>query len=216
MNILICDDQALIRDSLVMLIELEADMQVIGIVDNGRDAVKFAIEKKPDIILMDLKMQGLNGIEATREIMSHDEQMRVLVLTTFGDDTWIFDAIRAGAKGYILKDSSRHKLLAALRDTYAGKSYVDSAVADVLFQAIRNDQPPIASYIHSLLSERELDVLNALAKGYTNRDIAAHLNLSEGTVRNYISNIITKLAVEDRTQAAVIAIQYGLGNPRHE
>ena len=210
MKILLCDDQAVIRDGLEMLLTLEKDFQVVGSAQDGHEAVELAGQKSPDLILMDLKMPGMNGIEATREIRKKYSNIKILVLTTYDDDEWVFDAIRAGASGYLLKDTPRQKIIEAIRGTVDGKSFVDPAVAGKLMSQVANNQTQPASILTDKLTERELDVLRLLAKGLTNTDIAGTLHLSEGTVRNHVSAILEKLGVSDRTQAAVIAIQHGL------
>ena len=210
MKILLCDDQAVIRDGLEMLLNLEKDFQVIGSAQDGAEALELAGKKSPDLILMDLKMPGMNGIEATREIRKKYPHIKILVLTTYDDDEWVFDAIRAGASGYLLKDTPRQKIIEAIRGTMDGKSFVDPAVAGKLLNQVASNQTQPASILTDKLTERELDVLRLLAKGMTNTDIAAGLHLSEGTVRNHVSAILEKLGVSDRTQAAVIAIQHGL------
>jgi DNA-binding NarL/FixJ family response regulator len=210
MKILLCDDQAVIRDGLEMLLNLEKDFQVVGSAQDGAEAIELAGKKSPDLILMDLKMPGMNGIEATREIRKKHPHIKILVLTTYDDDEWVFDAIRAGASGYLLKDTPRQKIIEAIRGTVDGKSFVDPAVAGKLLNQVANNQTQPTSILTEKLTERELDVLRLLAKGMTNTDIAGTLHLSEGTVRNHVSAILEKLGVSDRTQAAVIAIQHGL------
>ncbi len=210
MKILLCDDQAVIRDGMEMLLQLEKDFQVVGSAQDGFEAVELAAKKQPDLILMDLKMPGMTGIEAPREIRKKYPEMTILVLTTYDDDEWVFDAIRAGASGYLLKDTPRQKIVEAIRGTMDGKSFVDPAVAGKLLNQVANNQTQPASILKDKLTERELDVLRLLAKGMTNTDIAGTLHLSEGTVRNHVSAILEKLGVSDRTQAAVIAIQHGL------
>lgn len=210
MKILLCDDQAVIRDGMEMLLQLEKDFEVVGAAQDGYEAVELADKKKPDLILMDLKMPGMNGIEATREIRKKHPTVKILVLTTYDDDEWVFDAIRAGASGYLLKDTPRQKIVEAIRGTVEGKSFVDPGVAGKLLNQVASNQTQPASILTDKLTERELDVLRLLAKGMTNTDIAGQLHLSEGTVRNHVSAILEKLNVSDRTQAAVIAIQHGL------
>ena len=209
MKILLCDDQTVIRDGLEMLLNLEKDMQVIGSASDGAEAIELAAQKQPDLILMDLKMPGTNGIEATREIRARFPQIKILVLTTYDDDEWVFDAIRAGASGYLLKDTPRQKIVEAIRGTMDGKSFLDPAVAGKLMNQVASNQTQPASVLAERLTERELDVLRLIAKGFNNSDIASQLHLSEGTVRNHVSAILEKLGVSDRTQAAVIAIQHG-------
>jgi two-component system, NarL family, response regulator LiaR len=211
MRVLICDDQAIIREGLALLLGLEPDIEVVGVAEDGAEAVAALERLAPDLVLMDLKMPGLNGIEATRQIRARFPQVKVLVLTTYDDDEWVFDAVRAGAAGYLLKDTPRAELLAAVRGTAAGKSYVDPAVAGRLLAQVADPQVRPPSQVAARLSERELAVLRLLAAGLSNADIAARLHLSEGTVRNHVSAILTKLDLADRTQAAVLAIQHGLG-----
>lgn len=210
MKILLCDDQAVIRDGLEMLLNLEKDIQVIATAQDGAEAIELAAQKKPDLVLMDLKMPGTNGIEATRQIHARFPDIKVLVLTTYDDDEWVFDAIRAGASGYLLKDTPREKIIEAIRGTVAGRSFVDPAVAGKLLNQVASNQTQPASLLTDRLTERETDVLRLLAKGFNNGEIANQLHLSEGTVRNHVSAILEKLGVSDRTQAAVIAIQHGL------
>ena len=210
MKILLCDDQAVIRDGLEMLLNLEKDFQVVGSAQDGSEAVELAAQKHPDLILMDLKMPIMNGIEATREIRAKFPDIKILVLTTYDDDEWVFDAIRAGASGYLLKDTPRQKIIEAIRGTVDGKSFVDPAVAGKSLNQVASRQTQPTSILTEKLTERELDVLRLIAKGINNSEIAAQLHLSEGTVRNHVSAILEKLGVSDRTQAAVIAIQHGL------
>ncbi len=211
MKVIICDDQAIIRDGLEMLLNLEKDIEVVGQAQDGAEAVELTAQHQPDLVLMDLKMPGMNGIEATRQIRTHYPAVSVLVLTTYDDDEWVFDAIRAGASGYLLKDTPREEVIKAIRGTVEGKSFVDPAVAGKLMGQVAGQQAQPASLITDKLTGREVDVLRLLARGFTNADIAARLHLSEGTVRNHVSAIFAKLDVSDRTQAAVIAIQHGLG-----
>lgn len=212
MKIIICDDQAVVRDGLELLLTLEEDLEVIGTAQDGAEAVELVSQNKPDLVLMDLKMPGMNGIEATRQIRAKFPEVKVLVLTTYDDDEWVFDAIRAGASGYLLKDTPREELINAIRGTVEGKSFVDPAVAGKLMGQVADNQTQPSSLLTDKLTEREADVLSLLAKGLSNAEIAGQLHLSEGTVRNYVSAILEKLGVSDRTQAAVIAIQHGLGS----
>jgi DNA-binding NarL/FixJ family response regulator len=212
MKIVVCDDQALIRDGLEMLLNLERDIEVVGLAQDGAEGVELTARHQPDLVLMDLKMPGMNGIEATRQIHARFPAIKVLVLTTYDDDEWVFDAIRAGAAGYLLKDTPREEVIQAVRGTVAGKSFVDPSVAGKRLPLGAGHQTQPATLITDKLTSRETEVLRLLARGFTNADIASHLHLSEGTVRNYVSTIFAKLDVPDRTQAAVIAIQHGLAN----
>jgi DNA-binding NarL/FixJ family response regulator len=167
-------------------------------------------DRRPDLILMDLKMPIMNGVEATRQITEEYPDVKVLVLTTYADDEWIFDAIQAGAAGYLLKDTPREELIKAIRGTVTGRVYVDPSVAGRVLKQVSNRQTQPATLITARLTQREVDVLRLIAKGLSNADIADRLSLSDGTVRNHVSAILSKLDVSDRTQAAVIAIQHGL------
>jgi len=209
-KVAICDDQAIIRDGLELLLKLEKDIQVVGLAQDGAEAVELAAGKCPDLVLMDLKMPGMNGVEATRRIHTQQPGIKVLVLTTYDDDAWLFDAIRAGASGYLLKDTPREKVIEAIWGTVAGKAFVDPSVAGKLLEQAASRQERPASQITEKLTEREEDVLRLLAHGLSNSEIAGQLHLSEGTVRNHVSAIFSKLNVSDRTQAAIIAIQHGL------
>jgi len=211
MQVIICDDQALIRDSLAMLLNLEKDIEVVGQAEDGLEGVELTEQHQPDLVLMDLKMPGMNGVEATRQIHARWPGIKVLVLTTYDDDEWVFDAIRAGASGYLLKDTPRDEVIKAVRGTVEGKSFVDPAVAGKLMHQVTSRQTQLSAAITNRLTEREVDVLKLLAKGFTNAEIAGRLYLSEGTVRNHVSAILAKLDVADRTQAAVLAIRHGLG-----
>ena len=210
MKVIICDDQAIVRDGLAMLLKLEPDIEVVGTTEDGAAAVEMVADKKPNVILMDLKMPIMNGVEATRQIRMKYPEVRVLVLTTYADDEWVFDAIQAGASGYLLKDTPREELIKAVMGTMAGKTYVDPSVAGKVLEQVSSHQTQPATLITSKLSERETEVLRLIAKGLSNVDIADQLFLSDGTVRNHVSAILAKLGVSDRTQAAIIAIQHGL------
>jgi len=210
-QVLICDDQAIVRDGLEMLLKLEPDIRVVGKAEDGARAVTLALGTKPDIVLMDLKMPAMNGIEATRQLRTLAPAVKVLVLTTYDDDEWVMDAVRAGAVGYLLKDMPREQVVQALRGTMDGKAYLDPAVAGKLMNRVANPQSRPPDDLVNKLTDREVDVLRLLARGLSNADIAARLHLSEGTVRNYVSSILEKLGLADRTQAAVLALQHGLG-----
>jgi DNA-binding NarL/FixJ family response regulator len=193
-----------------MLLKLEPDIEVVGTAEDGDEVVAMVAKKEPDLVLMDLKMPVLNGVEATRQIRTKHPDVKVLVLTTYDDDEWVFDAVKAGASGYLLKDTPRDELVKAIRGTVTGKTYVDPSVAGKVLEQVSSHQTQPATLITSKLTEREIEVLRLIAKGLSNTDISERLFLSEGTVRNHVSAILAKLGVSDRTQAAVIAIQHGL------
>ena len=209
-RVFICDDQAIIREGLTMLLNLERDLTVVGSAIDGADALDQIDRLRPDLVLMDLKMPIMNGIEATRQIRARYPDIRVLVLTTFDDDEWVFDAIRAGANGYLLKDTPRDDLIKAVIGTSSGKTFLDPAVAGRVMEQISVRSTLPNTVLTDRLTEREIDVLKLLSTGLTNFDIAQRLSLSEGTVRNHVSAILTKLNLEDRTQAAVLALRHGI------
>lgn len=215
-RIVICDDQAIVTEGLQVILESDPDLTVVAIGQDGAQAIELVAEHQPDIVLMDLKMPGKNGIQATRHIKAHHPEMYVLVLTTYDADEWVFDAIRSGASGYLLKNTPPADLIKAVKKAVAGETPIDSAVAGKLFTHVKraenNVTPSIGNTDLNKLSEREQEVLQLLAKGLSNKEIAAQLFLSEGTVRNYVSSLFSKLDVSDRTQATLIAVRHGLVN----
>lgn len=210
MKVLICDDQATIRDGMELLLRLEKDIKVVGTAANGLEALTLVAQLQPDLVLMDLKMPVMNGIEATHRIRQQFPQVKVLVLTTFDGDEWLFDALRAGAAGYLLKDTPRGQLVKAVKDTMDGKTHLDPVVAGRILEQAIDWAPRPSSFITDRLTEREAAVLRLLASGHSNQEIARELHLSSGTVRNHVSAIFAKLEVSERTQAALIAIRHGL------
>lgn len=212
-RIVLCDDQDIVTEGMQVILGTVKDIEVIGVAHDGAEAVDLAAELNPDLVLMDLRMPIMNGIQATREICQSHPEIKVLVLTTYDDDYWVFDAIRAGASGYLLKDTPREQLIRAIRGTVSGDTYVDPQVAGKLFGQVARTA---SGYVGDTtfgedLSDREREVLRLIAKGLSNADIAKALHLSKGTVQNYVSNIFMKLDVTDRTQAAVLALKHGLG-----
>ncbi len=210
-RVLICDDQAIARHGLQMILSTAPDLQIIGQAQDGQEALDLVAQQQPDLVLMDLKMPKMNGVQATRLIRQRFPAVQVLVLTTYDADEWVFDAVRAGANGYLLKDTPPTQLIAAIRNTVEGKTPVDPSVAGKLFTSFaKQPTPPTTTKLVEELSEREIEVLRLMAEGLTNAEIGAQIHLSEGTIRNYISTILDKLQVKDRTQAVVTAIRYGL------
>jgi NarL family two-component system response regulator LiaR len=209
-RVFICDDQAVVCDGLEMILNADPQIEVVGTAYDGAEAMERIPTAKPDVVLMDLKMPGMNGIQATREIRRKYPHIRVLVLTTYSDDEWVFDAIRSGASGYLLKGTPRRELTSAVKGTANGDTHIDPGVAGKLFSQIARSTPVANTTLVQDLSERELEVLKLLAGGLTNAEIAESLYLTKGTVRNYVSSILTKLDVEDRTQAAILAMRHGL------
>ena len=210
-RVLICDDQAIARHGLQMILSTAPDLQIVGQAQDGQEALDLVAQHQPDLVLMDLKMPKLNGVQATRLIRQRFPAVQVLVLTTYDADEWVFDAVRAGANGYLLKDTPPHQLLTAIRNTVEGKTPVDPSVAGKLFSSFaKQPTPPTTAKLVEELSNREIELLRLMAEGLTNAEIGAQIHLSEGTIRNYISTILDKLQVKDRTQAVVMAIRYGL------
>lgn len=209
-RVLIVDDQDVVCEGLRAILGTAPEIEVTGVAGNGAEAVELVEKDPPDVVLMDLNMPGMNGIQATRKICERFPTVRVLALTTYDADEWVFDAIRAGASGYLLKGTPRADLINAIVGTAGGQTFVDPEVAGKLFTHVAGVNIEHDSTVAESLSPRELEVLRLLANGRSNTDIAAELFLSEGTVRNYVSAIFTKLGVTDRTQAAVIALRHGL------
>ena len=213
-RVLICDDQAVVCEGLELILNADPEIEVVGLAYDGSEALEMVPDTQPDRVLMDLKMPVMNGIHATRELKKRDPEIKVLVLTTFGEDEWVFDAIRSGADGYLLKGTPREKLVAAVKGTAAGEAYIDPGVGGKLLAQVAQNPAGRDSTLTADLSERELDVLKLLAQGLTNAEIAEKLYLTRGTVRNYVSTILGKLDVDDRTQAAILAIRHGLVDPK--
>jgi DNA-binding NarL/FixJ family response regulator len=209
-KVLICDDQEIVCEGLHRILEADPEIHVVGIARDGMEALEMVPQTKPDLVLMDLKMPVMNGIQATRKIREQYPTIQVLVLTTYADDEWVFDAIRSGASGYLLKDLPRTELIKAIKGTLEGDAYIDPTIGRKVLDNIAQTPPQKRQPVEISLSERELEVLELLAMGLTNADIAQRLYLSEGTVRNYASAIFSKLGVSDRTQAVVVALRYGL------
>ncbi len=209
-NVIIVDDQDIVRDGLSAILSAVNDVEVVGTASNGAEAIDLVEKFSPDVVLMDLKMPVMNGIEATYQIHTNFPNAKVLVLTTFDADEWVFDAIRSGAKGYLLKDTPREQLLEAIRGTAAGESHITPSVATTLLSHIALQEKAPESAVLDSLTDREREILILLARGYSNQAISDELYLSHGTVRNYLSTIFEKLDVSDRTQAALMALRYGL------
>ncbi len=213
-RILLVDDQLLFREGLRAVLSAQPDFEIVGEAGDGLEAVSLAGELKPQVMLMDLRMPRLGGVEATRRIRAAQSAPQVIVLTTFDDDEEVFDALRAGAAGYLLKDASPEKLGDAIRAVAQGESFLQPSIAaKVVAEFNRLSQPrpaPGRPALREPLSDRECQILQRLAEGKSNKEIASVLNLAEGTVKNHLSNIFGKLGVLDRTQAALMARELGL------
>lgn len=209
-RVLVADDHAIVRKGICALLATEPDIEVIGEAQDGREAITAAKQKQPDVILMDLVMPYMDGLEATRQITSGQPQVRVLVLTSFAGDDKVFPAIKAGARGYLLKDSGPEELVEAIRQVHHGESSLHPSIARKLLKEISfptGRGPDTAS-----LTDREIEVLQLVAQGRSNREISDLLSISEATVRTHVSKILTKLNLDSRTQAALYALREGLAS----
>jgi DNA-binding NarL/FixJ family response regulator len=212
-RVLIADDQELFREGLHTLLSVQLDLQVVGEARNGEEALRLAAVLKPDVILMDLRMPLLGGVAATRRLKSIQPESKVIVLTTFDDDEDVFEGLRAGAVGYLLKDVPSEKLVEAIRAVARGESFLQPSIAGKVIAEFSRLSPHLSSTAQPLiepLSERELDILRLLSQGASNKEIADRLVITVGTVKNHVTNILAKLGVRDRTQAALKAKELGL------
>lgn len=204
-RVLIADDHEIVRKGLRLTITGESDLELVGEARDGRQAVALARATNPDVVLMDIRMPEMDGIQATAAIHQQLPACAVIILTSFGDDPELFAALHAGASGYLLKDISGDELVAAIRGAAAGKPQLHPQIARRLMQQAPAPPDPFAD-----LTPRETDVLRLLARGLSNREIASTLVVSENTVKGYVSTILSKLNLPDRTQAALLAVRYGL------
>lgn len=205
LKVIIADDHQIVRLGLTLTINAEPDMRVAGEAQNGLEALTLIRKHQPDVVLMDLQMPETNGVEALRQIRAEFPNLPVLVLTTFGDDAHLYAALRAGASGFLLKDMNGDELVAAIRGAAQGKPQLHPDIA----RRLMAHAPLVDDPFHTLTS-RERDVLKRLAKGKSNKEIADELSLTEMTVKGYVSDVLGKLGVNDRTQAALMAVRYGL------
>ncbi|MBK9051892.1 MAG: response regulator transcription factor [Chloroflexi bacterium] len=213
LRILLADDQRLMREGLRTLLELEPDMAVVGEAENGAAAVSAYATLQPDVVLMDIRMPVMDGVEATRQLCQQWPEAHILILTTFDDDAYLFEGLRAGASGYLLKDVSGQELANAVRTVAGGGVLLGPSVARrVLGELSRAGiQPrPRPDDTPDTLSEREREILHLMAQGFSNPEIALRLHLAEGTVKNYVTNILQKTGTRDRTQAAIWARENGI------
>jgi DNA-binding NarL/FixJ family response regulator len=218
-RVLIVDDQDIVRQGLGVILSHQPNIEVVGYAEDGAAALEQVATTRPEVVLMDLKMPRLNGIAATARIAQEYPDVKVVVLTTYDADEWVFDAIRAGAVGYLLKDSDSQEIVAAVRGAEVGEARLDPAIAGRVlreFNRLKNaavGQSPAGAGQQPMLeelTERELSILQQMAQGKSNREIADTLFLAEGTVKNYVSIIISKLQANDRTHATILALKRGL------
>jgi DNA-binding NarL/FixJ family response regulator len=214
-RVVIADDQALVRDGMRMMLTVEPDIEVVGEAGDGREAVEVVRHTAPDVVLMDVRMPELDGIEATRRLVAAASPSRVLVLTTFDLDEYVYAAMLAGASGFLLKDARREQLVAAVRTVVSGDLLVAPAVTRRLVEDFCRRPPPTAGIPEAAadLTDRELDVARAIARGLSNAEIAQELYLGETTVKSHVANILAKLSLRDRVQIVVFAYESGLVRP---
>jgi DNA-binding NarL/FixJ family response regulator len=212
-RILLVDDQKLMREGLRILLELETDLEIVGEAVEGQAALEAYADLQPDVVLMDVRMPGMDGVEATWRLRERWPEARIIILTTFDDDEYVFEGLRAGARGYLLKDVSGHDLAEAVRTVAAGGALIEPSVARRVVAEFARMAPPARASDAGLpepLSDREQEILKLLAQGLSNREIADRLSLAQGTVKNYVTTILQKLGARDRTQAALRARELGL------
>jgi DNA-binding NarL/FixJ family response regulator len=214
-RVLVADDQALVRSGFQMILEGQPDLELVGDAEDGLQAVERARELDPDVILMDVRMPNLDGVEATRRLVGANTRARILVLTTFELDEYVYAAIRAGANGFLLKDVQPVDLVAAIRVVAAGNSLFAPAATQRLLERFATHPMgvPDGSRLLNDLTEREREILRLIASGLSNAELAAHLHLSETTVKTHVSSVLRKLGVRDRVQAVIAAYDAGLVRP---
>jgi DNA-binding NarL/FixJ family response regulator len=211
-RVLIADDQTLLRDSFRVLLDTAPGFAVVGEAGTGREAVQLALAQRPDVVLMDVRMPDMTGIEATEQICARTGDTRILILTTFDLDEYVYGALRAGASGFLLKDTSAADLLVALRVVAAGDALLAPSVTRRLIAAFGAQPRPSRAFHRTLagVTEREREILTLIARGLSNTDIAAHLTLSQATVKSHVGRLLTKLNARDRAQLVVVAYETGL------
>ena len=212
-RVMLVDDQRLMREGLRTLLELEDDLVVVGQAADGLQAMDLYLSLQPDVVLMDVRMPNMDGVQATRQLLDRWPDGKVIIVTTFDDDEYVFEGLRAGARGYLLKDVSGHELAAAVRTVAAGGALIEPSVARKVLAEFSRLAPPTPQAAESLtepFSEREQEILTLVARGLTNREIALKLHLAHGTVKNYVTSILGKIGARDRTQAALRARELGL------
>lgn len=212
-EVLIADDQAMVRSGLRLIIEAESDIAVVAEAENGEEAVRICRREKPDVVLMDVRMPVMDGLEATRQITEDTPDTRVIVLTTFDVDDYVYGALRAGASGFLLKDAGGDQLVDAIRVVASGEALIAPSVTKRLIAEFA--KRPESAEVEGLdqLTERELEVLAQMARGLSNSEIAEELYVSETTVKTHVSHVLTKLHLRDRVQAVVLAYESGLVKP---
>lgn len=220
-KVLIADDQELMRQSVEIILKMENDIEVSGAVSNGREVIRAVRENKPDVILMDIRMPEMDGVVCTQIIKENYPDIKIIILTTFDDDEYVFDALKYGASGYLLKGISTKELSDAIRKVYQGNAMINGDIASKVVKlfsrmAQSNMAVKVSEQQSESLKEPEWQIVSLVGSGLSNKEIAAKLNLSEGTVRNNLSIILSKLELRDRTQLAIWAVQTGTINKYYE
>lgn len=211
-RMVVADDHKLVRDSLIHLLSLEEDIQVVGIGASGEEAISLVEQHQPEVALLDVRMPGVGGIDAAREIIAQWPAVKVVLLTMHDEDEIVFEGLTAGASGYLLKDCEHEELLQTVREVAKGSSFLSPPMLDRVlgeFRALRQHRPTGGPSVTEVLSGRESDVLEAVVRGLSNKQIARHLGIDETTVKTHLRHIFEKLEVRDRTQAAILALQRG-------
>lgn len=208
-RLLIVDDHEMVRLGLSSFFSIQEDFEIVGEAVDGQEGIDIALSERPDIILMDLVMDGMDGTEATQEILRLWPEAKIIILTSFIDDEKVYPAMKAGACGYILKTSSAKEIAQAVRETYSGNAYIEDEVTSIMEEKREEME---RTHLHDQLTNRENEVVQLIAKGYTNQEIADELFITLKTVKTHVSNILSKLEVEDRTQVAIYAFRHDLVN----
>lgn len=217
-RLLLCDDHAMFRQGVKSILETEEGLRIAGEAATGREAVRYALQVKPDVILMDIQMPELDGVGATKEILSEWPEAKVIILTMYRQDRYVFEAIKAGARGYLLKDSGADELISAVRKVAEGETLLSPELAVSVLDEFHKlgELPEHPEHKISGLTEREADILRLVAKGASNQEIAHALDVSEKTVRNRLSEIFSKLRLNNRTEAALYALREGIASLRDQ
>lgn len=210
-RVMLVDDQTLVRQGVRSLLGLADDIEVIGEASDGAEALEQVPQLKPDVLLLDLRMPNVNGLEVLETLAERDQQPPTLILTTFDDDELVLAGIKAGAKGYLLKDVALDDLLGAVRTLAEGKTLINPAITDRLIKGLKSHNTEFSALEQpEAMTQRETEILRLMAGGYSNKEIARALDVAEGTIKNHVSNILSKMGVRDRTRAVLKAIEAGL------
>ena len=202
-NLLLVDDQPIVRDGLKMILELYDDINIVTTAANGVDGLEKCKSNEVDVVLLDIRMPVMNGVEATKAIKALDRNIKIIILTTFDDDDYIFEALKSGASSYLLKDVEADEIVNTIRAVFQGKSIIQPAIASIVLNKLENAKEDSQKD----LTQRELDIIRLIATGMSNKEVASNLYLTEGTVKNYVSSILSKLSLRHRTQIALYAVE---------